>query len=162
MKALHGYLVAASLYLPLFGSALAECTPAGQDESRFEPKGAEVVDRKTNLTWARCSVGQNWEEGKGCAGSAKKFLYDEASKAKWPDGWRIPTPDELKGIVAANCRNPAVDAKVFPGTPPDPYWAIDKIGCWLVNFGPGALYGPNSYLCGYGNVSAVRLIKEGI
>lgn len=40
-------------------------------------------------------------------------------------------------------------------------WAIDKMRCWLVNFGSGVTYGPNSYLCGYGNVSAVRLVQGG-
>jgi hypothetical protein len=94
-------------------------------------------------------------------GAVKKFTYIEASKQAWPDGWRLPTPDELQSIVAMDCKNPSIDQQIFPGTAPDPYWAVDKSGCWLVNFGPGVTYGPNSYLCGYGNVSAVRLVRGG-
>jgi hypothetical protein len=146
------------------GFAVAECSSSdagGASSERYAFKGDIVIDNATNLVWARCSVGQSWSETSAdCTGTALKFTYDEATKASHPVGWRLPTPDELKTIVVEGCENPSIDTRLFPRTAPDPYWAVDEKGCWIVNFGPGATYGPNSYLCGYGNVSAVRLIRE--
>jgi len=142
------------------GAALAECSSSDASE-RYVLKGDVVVDNATQLVWARCSVGQRWSEATArCTGAAEKSTYDIAVNATLPAGWRLPTPDELNTIVVDGCENPAIDSKIFPGTAPDPYWAVDGEGCWIVNFGPGVTYGPNSYLCGYGNISAVRLIRE--
>jgi len=144
--------------------ALAKC-PSGDVETNsrghFVLNDDVVIDTTTKFSWARCSVGQRWsEESSACTGTPRKSTYDEAIGAARPAGWRLPTPDELKTLVLEGCENPSIDSRIFPGTAPDPYWAVDGEGCWIVNFGPGVIYGPNSYLCGYGNVSAVRLIHE--
>lgn len=143
--------------------AVADCTSSDAEPNargRYSLQNDVVIDKKTNLTWARCSVGQRWsEESAACTGAPHKSTYDEAIGATRPVGWRIPTPEELKTLVHGGCENPSIDSSIFPGTAPDPYWAVDDVGCWIVNFGPGVTYGPNSYLCGYGNVSAVRLIR---
>lgn len=146
------------------GIAAAECLSndeSGTSSERYALKGEIVVDNATHLVWARCSVGQTWSESSGeCKGDPLKTTYDKATGASHPVGWRLPTPGELKTIVVEDCENPSINTQIFPGTVPDPYWAIDDEGCWIVNFGPGVTYGPNSYLCGYGNVSAVRLVRE--
>lgn len=144
--------------------AVAECSSRHAQSGankQYSLDGDMVIDNATGFVWARCSVGQRLSEGSAkCTGTVAKLTYDDATKAKWPAGWRLPKADELKTIVVADCENPSIDSEVFPGTAPDPYWAVDDEGCWIVNFGPGTTYGPNSYLCGYGGLSAVRLVRE--
>jgi hypothetical protein len=154
----------AAVTLLFTGFAAAECLSSDAEQSagnRYTVDGAVVSDNATGLVWAHCSVGQSWQdETTECMGNPLKATYDDATKATYPAGWRLPKPDELTTIVVENCQNPSVDSEVFPGTAPDPYWAVDEEGCWIVNFGPGTTYGPNSYLCGYGSVGAVRLIRD--
>jgi hypothetical protein len=155
-------IAAAASCMTMAGNAISDCTANGArtEAGKFVLMKDVVLDERTNLQWARCSLGQQWQEAGGCVGTPKKFTYDEATKATLPAGWRLPTPEELKTLVDEGCKNPTIDPRAFPNTPPDPYWAVDKRGCWLVNFGAGVTYGPNSYLCGYGNVSAVRLVRS--
>ncbi len=65
--------------------------------------GSTVVG---GLEWLRCSVGQQWT-GSGCAGSAKKYTWEEAKpipdsfNAKGYGGkrdWRLPTLRELLAL----------------------------------------------------------------
>ena len=63
------------------GMARAECDPAKPAEpiaSRFEVHGDTVYDETTDLTWRRCSYGQEWTEGGGCSGSVKLLDWDSA------------------------------------------------------------------------------------
>jgi hypothetical protein len=45
--------------------------------SRYVIQGDTVYDKKTDLTWQRCSVGQRWAEGKGCVGVTENPLWGE-------------------------------------------------------------------------------------
>src|SRR5215468_9141526 len=63
--------------LLLFGmvavaGAKAECDPEESAlwNQRYELRGSEVYDNTTDLTWARCPVGMNWQEDSGCLGKA--------------------------------------------------------------------------------------------
>src|SRR5688572_9743914 len=66
--------------------------------TRYEVKGAEVFDKETNLTWQRCSVGQEWKEGAGCVGEVRELSRAEARKT--PANWRLPTKEELDGLLS--------------------------------------------------------------
>lgn len=84
--------------------------------SNFEIRGDEVLDKNTNLIWARCSVGQHWEGGM-CKGTVNTFTYDQALKQA--DGtWRVPTKDELVTLLNPSQfevnKKMMIDAKVFP------------------------------------------------
>src|SRR5262245_52017887 len=59
--------------LLLFGmvavaGAIAECDPeeGARWNQRYKLRGGEVYDNSTDLTWARCPVGMNWQQDSGC------------------------------------------------------------------------------------------------
>jgi hypothetical protein len=113
--ALYSFLVGMSL-----GHAACPSTPTQQ---RYNLSGAEVSDRKTGLTWARCSAGQRWD-GTTCAGPAATYSRAEADVyVKSQSGWRLPTNAELKTILELSCVDPAIDSLAFPATPTDWYWS---------------------------------------
>ncbi len=89
-------------------------TPDSHPTSRYVLKGATAFDKKTKLTWQRCSVGQTWQEGMGCLGAVQGLTLLQA-KLLEQDGWRLPTIEELKTLVSPNCARPAINDEVFPG-----------------------------------------------
>jgi len=123
----------------------AECDPAKPIEPfafRFELHGGTVYDKSTDLTWMRCSQGQLWTEGGGCSGSVKLLDWDSAMglHLQGDANWRLPQRDELQSIVASNCKRPAIDETVFPGTPSIQYWTSTASGpsyAWVVFFRTG-------------------------
>jgi hypothetical protein len=146
------------------GAVDAACDRAGVGETssaRFIVKGDEVYDTRTALTWMRCSVGQRWDEQAGCAGVPKKLMPDRVAKG-WAGSWRMPTVHELESIVAGNCRHPAVDEDIFPGTLSEWYQGSreGERGCWGVDFSAGRVtyYAGHGY-CEYGH--PVRLVRTG-
>jgi hypothetical protein len=124
--------------------ARAECDPAKPVEpfaSRFEVHGDTVYDRSTDLTWTRCSYGQQRTED-GCSGSVKLLDWDSAMglPSQGDVDWRLPQRDELQSIVAHNCKRPAINETVFPGTPSIQYWTSTASGpsyAWVVFFRTG-------------------------
>jgi len=148
MRASRCFVVAAALGANLVGASSmvrAECDPARPMEpfgSRLEVHGDTVYDKSTDLTWARCSYGQEWTEGGGCSGSVKLLDWESAIglRLQGNANWRLPQRDELQSIVAANCRRPAIDERVFPGTPSIQYWTSTASGpsyAWVVFFRTG-------------------------
>jgi hypothetical protein len=137
--ALNAGLVAAP------GMARAECDAAKPIEpfaSRFEIHGDTVYDKSTDLTWTRCSYGQQWTEGGGCSGSVKQLDWDSAMglHLEGDASWRLPQRDELQSIVASNCKRPAINETVFPGTPSIQYWTSTASGpsyAWVIFFRTG-------------------------
>jgi hypothetical protein len=110
--------------------------------SRFEIHGDTVYDKSADLTWMRCSYGQEWTEGGGCAGSAKLLDWDSAMELRWRGdaAWRLPQKDELQSLVAPGCKKPAINETVFPGTPSIQYWTSTASGpsyAWVVFFRTG-------------------------
>jgi hypothetical protein len=144
-----GRLVAAAMLVASFAAkssmARGECDPATPTEpsaSRFEIHGDTVYDKTTDLTWMRCSYGQEWTEGVGCSGSVKLLDWKSAMGLHWPRdaAWRLPQKDELQSIVAPGCKKPAVNDTVFPGTPSIQYWTSTASGpsyAWVVFFRTG-------------------------
>ena len=143
-RVVFGIATAGSLVAP-FGSAWAECAPSTPDESiasRFETHADAVYDKRTDLTWMRCSYGQTWTEGGGCSGAVKLLNWDSAMALRLPRdaAWRLPGKDELESIVATNCKRPAINETVFPDTPSIQYWTSTPTGAsyaWVVFFRTG-------------------------
>lgn len=148
--------------LTLFGTvAFAVCDPKQASQtpaSRYTVKAGEVYDRKTKLTWQRCSVGQKWKEGLGCVGVILQMTWKEAMLLETPV-WRLPTRDELASLVASNCENPAINEEVFPDMelPKLWYWTSTESGgsVLYVGFSGGAVHesGPSDF-------DAVRMVKK--
>ena len=94
-------------------SALAGCDFS---PGRFQQKGSEVVDSKTGITWQRCAVGQHWNQKLSrCEGQGKQPNWVNAQRLATKP-WRLPTANELKGLIQPGCESPAVDPKAFPIT----------------------------------------------
>ena len=133
---------------------LALVASASQAQGRYtiSSDGQEVTDTTTRLAWRRCAEGLRWD-GKECTGKLKTFKYPEAKEAAAAaakgDGkaWRIPTKDELVGLVDKTAKKkPRIDIKAFPQTPAKPFWAMrpgsdDDLSAWLVNFANGKVTG---------------------
>ncbi len=158
------------LYLKPFIAAL--CTTAAAltyaacptTPGRFVPVAAtpsEVLDTKTQLVWARCSVGQTWSSASSTCTNAATAMPHEAAltHAAAQSGWRLPNVKELASLADKGCSNPAIDASVFPNTVSGWYWTSSPYvgysgSAWGVNFGSGGVY--DDYRYG-GNL--VRLVR---
>ncbi len=128
---------------------------------RFEIRGDVAYDTKTNLTWARCSVGLTWM-GDHCSGTTGRFTFAEAQKQA-KDGWRVPTKDELFTLVDPTRTSfPTIDTTAFPDMDQmfPWYWSSTPNGdaiAWYVDF-------KNGYTSGFINKSSpfsVRLVRDG-
>jgi hypothetical protein len=134
--------VALTLALALLGGpAWAACAPSPDRKpaDQYVISGGTVYDKKSDLTWARCSVGQQWQEGAGCVGTIETLTWAQALK-QGEGGWRIPTVKELETLIARSCSKPAIDESVFQGIAPDKlaYWSGTEVGsyggAWAVSF----------------------------
>lgn len=149
------------LAMGLATPAFAECDPKkplDPPTARFEMRGSTAYDTRTKLTWQRCSLGQMFEDG-GCTGEVTGFTWNE-TKALGADGWRLPTRRELVSLVAEACREPAINAEVFPGIDLEitGYWTSTPDGptrLWYINFTDGSerAYGGSLFR------NAVRLVR---
>ena len=76
--------------------------------------------------------------------------------------WRMPTDDELQGIVHYGRANPSIDPTYFPNTPSSYFWSGSPYAgypafAWYVLFDGGNVYlGSKTYDYGY-----VRLVRGG-
>jgi hypothetical protein len=73
--------------------------------------------------------------------------------------WRMPTIDELKGIVKSGASDPSIDTTYFPNTQSSWFWssspsASDSNYAWFVHFGNGY-----SYNDGKSGNDYVRLVR---
>lgn len=137
-----------SLSKIFFTLLLASCFQASAQE-RYTPSSAgdEITDSKTGLIWRRCAEGMSWTKttcsGKptfGNQGQAAALAKSQASKDK---PWRLPTLQELNGILAVreiDVGKAAIDPKAFPATPIARYWTSTSVGpsyFMVVGFGEG-------------------------
>jgi hypothetical protein len=91
--------------------------------------GAHVIDPRSQLVWARCVEGMQWN-GRSCIGQPALMTYGEANaraaaraqKEGLP--WRLPRVTELRRWAARNGQYSAEVAALFPAAPADWYWTL--------------------------------------
>lgn len=161
-------------------------------DGRYRDNGnGTITDTKTNLTWMRCSLGQQWT-GSSCAGEAMAMNWNDALKAAMffsyagHNDWRVPTVDELDTLVQCpagrkpsarpggrwvrdtngECHgnefnNPKININAFPNTPAKLFWSSSP----YADYSGYAWYVPfyGSYVSGNpkGNGNRVRLVRAG-
>ncbi|EOX1813916.1 DUF1566 domain-containing protein [Vibrio cholerae] len=150
-------------------------------DGRYRDNGnGTITDSKTNLTWMRCSLGQQWT-GNTCAGVAGGTKWDDALKTAMTfsyaghSDWRVPTVDELDTLVQCsegrspsvrpngefvadtsgvclgdNYQRPTINIRAFPNTPGDYYWSSS----------PYALNSSNAWHVGFYFGDVFRLDKS--
>jgi hypothetical protein len=78
-------------------------------------QGGEAYDKLTKLTWARCSVGQTWQDSKGCVGQVAVNDWDDVQRLHG-DTWRVPTLEELRTLLVPRSQDYfELDTYTFPG-----------------------------------------------
>lgn len=86
----------------------------GMSDDSYIQKSSITID---GLTWATCNVGATNRSGWG-----KLFTYDMALQA-CPEGWRLPTRDEIETIMSLfthfGVSEDHVDGLFFSGSSPD-------------------------------------------
>ncbi|HEY7886374.1 MAG TPA: DUF1566 domain-containing protein [Cellvibrionaceae bacterium] len=144
--------------------------PSSTPSEAFSPHADGTVTHKlTGLMWMRCSLGQHWD-GNTCKGRAQTYSWHTAANeattnqyAGFTD-WRLPTREELEGIVEQSCETPAINTEVFPATPSNWYWSGTMSGrndsasnlAWYVSFSLGRVHNQQKTLFG-----RVRLVRRG-
>lgn len=123
-------------------------------DGRYRDNGnGTITDSKTNLTWMRCSLGQQWT-GSTCAGVAMEMNWNDALRTAMSfsyaghSDWRVPTVDELDSLVYCskgrkpsarpngkyvddtngqclgdNYQRPTINITAFPNTSNSLYWS---------------------------------------
>jgi hypothetical protein len=94
---------------------------------RYTIKDDEVFDKATGLTWARCSVGQDWNAVDGCVGRIEMISWRRAI-VLLKAGWRLPSLRELETLeVEGGSERMKMDTLAFPGTDlaRSYYWSMD-------------------------------------
>ena len=123
---------------------------------RFIVQGNTVTDRHSGLVWQRCSVGQRFEEERGCVGLARKVWFHEARRLEDPL-WRLPELDELRMLYDQKLER-IVDEAVFPDAPATWYWVLGK-GQRAAALGVSCGTGGNDS-CYQSDARAVRLVRR--
>jgi hypothetical protein len=136
------------------------CMSSAWAESRYVIQGGEVYDTRTKLTWARCSVGQEWKN-EHCVGAISTFTFASA-QTQAGGGWRVPTKDELVTLIDPDRKDfPAIDMAAFPDMDANHpwYWSSTPNGtviAWYVDFTDGYTSG---FVDGI-NTLAIRLVRS--
>lgn len=158
-KILFASLLAASL---LASTTWAQTCPSWPTADRFTLNDDEVTDKRTGLTWKRCSEGQTWSGGT-CTGTLTARSHEAAltlaNTGQGPTGWRLPNVKELASLADKGCQVPSIDSTAFPATPINWYWAsspdVGSSGkAWCVSFHNGKV--SNSLRGGCFHVRLVR------
>lgn len=154
------------------------------------PNGT-VYDKKTNLTWMRCSLGQSWD-GKTCNGEAKEYTWHDATKLTHQfagsTAWRLPTVEELDSLVYCSkgrkpsarpngkyvgdtdgrClgniyyQGPTINITAFPNTPPTGiYWSSSPYAGYTLEAWDVIFKNGLVYNRNKNNYNYVRLVRAG-
>ena len=107
--------------------------------SSFMARDHLVVDLRFGVEWLRCTVGKVWN-GETCVGEAVRLNHEqieiaiEQASEQLGEGWRLPTLEELEGLVCEECGRPMIDSDVFPATESEPYWTGEENGFSAKNY----------------------------
>jgi len=119
--------------------------------SAFMAREHIVIDLSYGVEWLRCSVGQNWN-GETCVGEIVKLNHESIKEAillaneQLGGEWRLPSLEELKGLLCMECGDVKINGEIFPNTSPEPYWTGERNPyasrhIYTVNFINGYSYG---------------------
>lgn len=126
--------------------------------------GQEVKDSHNGLIWRRWSEGQINKPNPATTEimvfshqAAMEHAAGEAARTGLP--WRLPTVEELAGLIDRSQGNPAISRKFFPDTPPKWFWTStpgkgNAQNAWSVGFS----HGSTNYVSKI-NPLAVRLVR---
>lgn len=131
---------------------------AENDAARFiDHDDGTVSDTRRGLMWSKATLNPRETDH-----ASAERLCAELVLAGHSD-WRLPTVEELFGLVDRTRCDPAIDTTLFPGTRMDWYWSSTRTAwapasLWIIYFGNGlSSYSPgNDYLGGF--VRAVRTL----
>ncbi len=117
-----------------------------------------VLDARTGLEWQVCSSGQRWvADSSPCSGVADKYSWEQVSKVA-DKAWRVPTKQELQGLMNPGCNNPAVAPLLSRGDGML-YWSISNADspqqAWAANFKSGKIVSGDKK-----HALAVRLVRS--
>jgi len=144
-KCVVGLLALLSPFVAVYANSDAACRdssiamPASTPSNQFtDVSDVAVIDKKTNLMWARCTWGYDWDAVNGtCAvgalGNGASIEWTEALQKALDtnDGtgtylnysdWRVPNVKELASIVERQCTGLSINNAIFPGTEASEYW----------------------------------------
>ena len=135
----------------IFGIFFLFLIPKFSFASEYIPRGYYVIDLKNKIEWMTCPVGMVWK-GNTCIGEAKKFELKfipeiiKLANNQLEGSWRLPTRNELESLICLECEKVKINLKIFPKTPPEPFWTKDKNFWqpkfnWIVNFLNGNAFG---------------------
>ena len=146
------YRILSSKFLKLIiGMFFLFLIPKSLFASDFIPRGYFIIDLKNKIEWMTCPVGMVWK-GNTCIGEAKKFELKfipeiiKLANNQLEGSWRLPTRNELESLICLECEKVKINLKIFPKTPPEPFWTKDKNFWqpkfnWIVNFLNGNTFG---------------------
>ena len=75
-----------------------------------------------------------------CVGEAVRLNHEqieiaiEQASEQLGEGWRLPSLEELEGLICEECGRPMIDAVIFPGTETEPYWTGEENGFSAKNY----------------------------
>ena len=121
-----------------------------------------LTDRRTNLTWYRCSAGQIWSNG-SCKGRPIVRNFNDAQEwaqqAEVADttGWRLPEIDEMVELVVKDCRSPSIDTNAFPGIEAENYWSSED-NFWISAMAWSLFWFKGEYYSRQGKVFELRFM----
>ena len=143
----------------------------------WEVKTADdgLRDQKWTYSWydsvhnygGYSSYGSNCKTSGRC--DTEKYVADvnAAALCGFSD-WRMPTTNELQGIVHFGRTDPAIDPTFFPNTPSSIFWSgspgVEWEGAWHVEFSGGQVsyvYYYNTYTPYRRDGHSVRLVRAG-
>jgi len=122
-------------------------TSSSSYSRQFIDKEHLVIDLLSGVEWMKCTTGQQWN-GVSCFGEVKRLNREqikiaiEQANEQLGGSWRLPSKDELEGILCNSCDNVKIDTNFFPATPAEPFWTSEENywsnkRYWSVNFYTG-------------------------
>ena len=147
------------------GDGTVTLAPSNPDSIYIDHRDGTVTDLRTGLMWKACAEGLN---GATCEnGSAEHLTWIDALEkanasnfANYTD-WRLPSVDELRGLIEQCRGSPTINTHRFPNTADSVFWSVSPFPgvaevAWAVNFGSGEDHGRHRDA-----PLAVRLVRGG-